>query len=101
MSISKLFAIEIKGDSLMWFSSYIENREQAVVINNYISSWMEGPSGVPKGFFTGSLLFLIFINDIYKCWFYSRFCFADDIKVFAKIGSADDVIKTCSQIFQS
>lgn len=89
--ISKLNAMGIHGDLLRWFSSYIDKRSQAVVVNNYVSGWVTVPSGVPQGSLLGPLLFNVFVNDISKCFVYSQLlCFADDMKIFAKIGSGHD-----------
>lgn len=79
--LSKLSFICIRGDLIWLFSSYINNRSQTIVINNYISSWVFIPSGIPQG----SLLFLIFINDISSIIVYGKhnsnlLCFADDMK---------------------
>lgn len=89
--ISKLQNVGICGDLLRWFISYLEKRSQAVVINNYISAWVPIPSGVPQGSLLGPLLFIIFINDITKCFQFSRLlCFADDMKIFMKVASIND-----------
>lgn len=88
----KLQGVGIRGDLLRWFASYISNRSQAVVISNYISSWVSIPSGVPQGSLLGPLLFAIFVNDINSCLHSSSLlCFADDMKVFSAISAREDV----------
>lgn len=90
--LRKLEGIGIRGDLLRWFSSYIENRSQAVVLNNYISSWVLVPSGVPQGSLLGPLLFIIYVNDIDSCLTSSKLlCFADDMKIYATISSTADM----------
>lgn len=83
----------IRGDLLRWFSSYIDNRSQAVALNNYISSWVSVPSGVPQGSLIGPLLFIFYINDIDMCLLSSKLlCFADDMKIFKTITCRQDMI---------
>lgn len=89
--LSKLSDMGISGDLLRWFSSYIDNRTQAVVASNYISSWVTIPSGVPQGSLLGPLLFVVFVNDIEHCLKTSRLlCFADDMKIYTRVSSRTD-----------
>lgn len=91
--LHKLSKIGIKGNLLRWFSSYILNRSQAVVINNYVSGWIRIPSGVPQGSLLGPLLFVIFVNDIDECFRTSQLlCFADDMKIISTITSYEDAL---------
>lgn len=91
--IARLNSMGIRGDLLRWFTSYLENRSQAVVLNNYISSWVPVPSGVPQGSLLGPLLFVVYVNDIDSCLTSSKLlCFADDMKIYATISSRMDVL---------
>lgn len=93
MLILKLQMAGIRGDLLRWFTSYIDNRSQAVVLANYTSNWTRVPSGVPQGSLLGPLLFLIFVADIDTCFQNSTLLsFADDMKIFKSIKNEDDAV---------
>lgn len=97
----KLARMCIRGNLYRWFSSYIDRRTQAVVVNNYISSWVTISSGVPQGSLLGPLLFTIFIDDISTCFQNSQYlCFADDMKIFKEIKCPDDVTKLQSDLIR-
>ena len=64
--LEKLKYYGIRGLPLYWFKSYLSGRYHCVKINNATSDNKAIVCGVPQGSFLGSLLFLIYINDIYK-----------------------------------
>ena len=68
----------IRGDLLLWFKSYLENRSQQVCINESLSSLRNITAGVPQGSVLAPLLFLIYINDISENLQGSAKLFADD-----------------------
>lgn len=89
--LQKLLAAGIHGNLFRWFTSYINNRSQAVAINGFVSSWHGVPSGVPQGSLIGPLLFNIFINDVNTCFTHSNFLlYADDLKIFKPIDTIND-----------
>ena len=65
--LSKLQAYGIRGLTLKWFTSYLEQRKQICMLNNFKSDTETICCGVPQGSNLGPLLFLIYINDFPNC----------------------------------
>ena len=64
-----------------------------VVINGKCYGWLEVSSGVPQGSVLGPILFIIFINDIEAGICGNILKFADDTKLFCKVGSVINCAK--------
>ena len=63
--IVKLDVYAFKNDALYLISKYFNNRKQRVKINPSFSSFQNIISGVPQSSLLGSLLFNIFLTDIF------------------------------------
>ena len=73
----------IRGVALGLFKDYLQNRPQIVKVGGEISNRLTIKCEVPQGSVLGPLLFLIYINDIYKSSDILQFhLFADDTSIF-------------------
>ena len=73
--LGKLKHYGIRGVAYSWFESYSKDRKQYVSINGYNSKHLSISLGVPQG----SVLFLIYINDLNTAIKHCKVhCFADD-----------------------
>jgi len=87
----KLETYGITGKLLYWISSFVQDRYQCVVIENFFSSVAKVISGVPQGSVLGPILFILFINDIDSvCHGQTKTkLFADDAKLYSAIDLND------------
>ena len=81
--LQKLCASGIRGTPYNWFRSYLSNRPQYVTINGEKSAQTYMNMGVPQGSVLGPVLFLIYINDMFKSVSRVQLVhFADDATAF-------------------
>ena len=70
--------------------SYLTGRKHQVIVDGYCSSWNAVPSGVPQGSVLGPTLLTLFVNDIPQYLDNKCLLFADDLKVYGKVGCPAD-----------
>ena len=65
--LSKLKAYGVGSNSSNWFKSYLDNRMQKCFVNSSLSDSQPLTCGIPQGTILGSLLFILYINDLLNC----------------------------------
>ena len=90
-----LSSVGISGSLLQWFTDYLNNRQQRVVLPGTASNWTSLKAGVPQGSILGPLLFLVYINDIVENIHSSIRLFADDTSLYVIV---DDPIVAANQL---
>lgn len=90
--IQKLNELGVHSCLLEWINSYLENRVQCVKVLGWKSATFGVPSGLPQGSHLGPFLFILFFNDATKVFQSAKLgIFADDLKMYSKVNSLDDV----------
>ena len=92
--ILKLKSHGIGISIINWIEQWLTDRRQRVVVDGEVSNWKPVLSGVPQGSVLGSILFLIYINDLEEGVTSKILKFADDTKLVRKIkGNGDKQLR--------
>ena len=81
--IVKLKENGISGNLLKIIEDFHSNRYQRVVLNGQAHEWAAANTGIPQGSILGSLLVLVFINDLSTDLLSNLRLFADDTSLFS------------------
>ncbi|BHF81444.1 hypothetical protein SprV_0702457400 [Sparganum proliferum] len=88
--LHKLSRIGVRGNLLKWIQSFLLDRCQTVHVGGQQSTEVAVESGVPQGSVLGPTLFIIYVNDCVSELDCGVGMFADDIKLWSVIRTADD-----------
>ena len=93
--LRKLHGYGVRGIAYEWFRNYLTGRKHRVKIGDTLSDLTEISVGIPQGSVLGTLLFLIYINDLPKIsTVFHTVLFADDTCFTLAGDNFDDLIAT-------
>jgi hypothetical protein len=77
----------------VWIRELLLGRTQRVRVGGHLSEEVRVTSGVPQGSVSGPLLFLAYVNDIWRNTESTIRHFADDCVIYRKIINKEDIEK--------
>ena len=83
----------IFGKLLHSLSNFLSKRKQSVLLNGQNSSWTNVHAGIPQGSILGSLLLLIYMNDLSGNLISNKKLFADDTSLFSVVHDISTSVK--------
>ena len=89
--IFKLKQLGINDVLLDWFTDYLHERKQRVIIKGQKSDWGIIEAGVPQGSVLGPLLFIVYINDLAEVVNCNIKMFADDTCLYVTIDNKEQI----------
>ena len=89
----KLVALGMDSRVIIWVREFLVGHTKRVRVGGKLSKEVKVTSGVLQGSVLGPLLFLVYINDIWRNIDSSIRLFADDCIIYRKIKNKNDIEK--------
>ena len=97
--LKKVSIIGFSDHAVKWFQSYLSNRKFTVNLENSFSKVSNISCDVPQGSILGSLLFLIYVNDMPMAVKCNLFLYADDKCLVFQGKNVKDIEKQLNEDF--
>jgi hypothetical protein len=91
--LTKLVASGVDSRGVVWVREFLVGRTQKVRVGGQLSKEVKITSGVPQASSLGPLLFLVYVNDIWRNIDSNIRLFADDCAIYRKITNKHDIEK--------
>jgi len=91
--IMKVVASGVESSVVIWVSEFVVGHTQRVRVGGQLSKGVKVTSGVPHGSILGPLLFLVYVNDIWRNIDSCIRLFAEDCMIYRKITNKNDTEK--------
>ena len=96
--LEKLKAYGIQSENLKWFRSYLSNRKQFILYDDFKTEVKIVKCGIPQDSVLGPLLFLIFVNSLSNSTeVLDPVLFADDTNLFCSDNNIRTLFETANQ----
>jgi len=96
--LSKIANLGLDSRVVVWIREFLLGRTQRVRVEGQLSEEVRVTSGVPQGSVLGPLLFLAYINDIWRNTESTVRLFADDCVSYRKIINNEDIEKLQKEV---
>ena len=88
--LTKIAATGVDLRVVVWVKEFLLGSSQKVRVDGQLSEEVRVPSGVPQGSVSGPLLFLTYVNDIWRNMECNIRLFADDCIIYREIMDSSD-----------
>jgi retron-type reverse transcriptase len=89
--LTKIAKSGVDSTVVVWIREFLLGRTQRVRVGGKLSEEVRVMSGVPQGSVLGPLLFIAYVNDIWKNIESTIRLFADDCVIYRKITNEEDM----------